>query len=488
MRGLTDTICAPATVAGTGAIGIVRISGEDAIAVAGKLLRCRKGSLGDARTHTLKYAEVLCPDGSVLDEVVAAVFRGPHSYTGEDSVELYCHASSYIMERLLEMLVAAGSRIAEPGEFTQRAFVHGRMDLSQAEAVADVIGATSEVEHRVAVNQMRGGYSGELRSLRDRLVELAALLELELDFSEEEVEFADRGKLRGLASGAEAHCRRLADSFRLGNALKGGVPVAIVGAPNSGKSTLLNALLGEERAIVTDIPGTTRDSIEETCVIDGVRFRFIDTAGIRESDDIVERLGIERALAELGKANIVIGMVDGSLPEDEVRAAAGQIRRLTGEGQRLIIAVNKADISAKGLAALIRKEGGEDCSKAGESGLAAGSEGDELTKAGCGGESVIAISAKNGSGLPELRGLLAASIGSHGSADTLVTNARHAAALSAAADSLSRVLSGLDASIPGDLLAEDLRAAISALSGILGEEISADEVLGEIFRKFCIGK
>ena len=488
MRGLTDTICAPATVAGTGAIGIVRISGEDAIAVTGKLLRCRKGSLGDARTHTLKYAEVLCPDGSVLDEVVAAVFRGPHSYTGEDSVELYCHASSYIMERLLEMLVAAGSRIAEPGEFTQRAFVHGRMDLSQAEAVADVIGATSEVEHRVAVNQMRGGYSGELRSLRDRLVELAALLELELDFSEEEVEFADRGKLRGLASGAEAHCRRLADSFRLGNALKGGVPVAIVGAPNSGKSTLLNALLGEERAIVTDIPGTTRDSIEETCVIDGVRFRFIDTAGIRESDDIVERLGIERALAELGKANIVIGMVDGSLPEDEVRAAAGQIRSLTGEGQRLIIAVNKADISAKGLAALIGKEGGEDCSKAGESGLAAGSEGDELTKAGCGGESVIAISAKNGSGLPELRGLLAASIGSHGSADTLVTNARHAAALSAAADSLSRVLSGLDASIPGDLLAEDLRAAISALSGILGEEISADEVLGEIFGKFCIGK
>ena len=506
MRGLTDTICAPATVAGTGAIGIVRISGEDAIAVTGKLLRCRKGSLGDARTHTLKYAEVLCPDGSVLDEVVAAVFRGPHSYTGEDSVELYCHASSYIMERLLEMLVAAGSRIAEPGEFTQRAFVHGRMDLSQAEAVADVIGATSEVEHRVAVNQMRGGYSGELRSLRDRLVELAALLELELDFSEEEVEFADRGKLRGLASGAEAHCRRLADSFRLGNALKGGVPVAIVGAPNSGKSTLLNALLGEERAIVTDIPGTTRDSIEETCVIDGVRFRFIDTAGIRESDDIVERLGIERALAELGKANIVIGMVDGSLPEDEVRAAAGQIRRLTGEGQKLIIAVNKADISAKGLAALIGKEGGEDCSKAGESGLAAGSEGDELTKAGCrasgrtvesggdeltegcGGESVIAISAKNGSGLSELRGLLAASIGSHGTADTLVTNARHAAALSAAADSLSRVLSGLDASIPGDLLAEDLRAAISALSGILGEEISADEVLGEIFGKFCIGK
>lgn len=463
MRGLTDTICAPATVAGTGAIGIVRISGEDAIAVAGKLLRCRKGSLVNARTHTLKYAEVLCPDGSVLDEVVAAVFRGPHSYTGEDSVELYCHASSYIMERLLEMLVAAGSRIAEPGEFTQRAFVHGRMDLSQAEAVADVIGATSEVEHRVAVNQMRGGYSGELRSLRDRLVELAALLELELDFSEEEVEFADRGKLRGLASGAEAHCRRLADSFRLGNALKGGVPVAIVGAPNSGKSTLLNALLGEERAIVTDIPGTTRDSIEETCVIDGVRFRFIDTAGIRESDDIVERLGIERALAELGKANIVIGMVDGSLPEDEVRAAAGQIRSLTGEGQRLIIAVNKADISAKGLAALIGKEGGE-------------------------GESVIAISAKNGSGLSELRGLLAASIGSHGTADTLVTNARHAAALSAAADSLSRVLSGLDASIPGDLLAEDLRAAISALSGILGEEISADEVLGEIFGKFCIGK
>ena len=467
MRGLTDTICAPATVAGTGAIGIVRISGEQALAVAGKIVRCRKGSISDAHTHTMKFGEVVAADGSVLDEVVAAVYRAPHSYTGEDSVEIFCHASSYIMERLLELLIGAGCRMAEPGEFTQRAFVGGRMDLSQAEAVADVIGATSEVEHRVALNQMRGGYSRELRSLRDRLVELSALLELELDFSEEEVEFADRSRLRELASGAEAHCRRLADSFRLGNALKNGVPVAIVGAPNSGKSTLLNALLGEERAIVTDIPGTTRDTIEESCVIDGVRFRFIDTAGIRESTDIVERLGIERALAELGRASIVIGVVDGS--KDDVAAAAARIRELIREGQTLIVAVNKADLG-------------------GDAAAACGFGQDADAAAACNEATVIAISAKEGQGLDELRRLLSTSIGSHGASDTLVTNARHAAALAAAADSLSRVLRGLDASIPGDLLAEDLRAAIAALSGILGEQISADEVLGEIFGKFCIGK
>lgn len=467
MRGLTGTICAPATLAGTGAIGIVRISGEQALTVAGNIVRCRKGSIPDAHTHTMKFGEVVAADGSVLDEVVAAVYRAPHSYTGEDSVEIFCHASSYIMERLLELLIGAGCRMAEPGEFTQRAFVGGRMDLSQAEAVADVIGATSEVEHRVALNQMRGGYSRELRSLRDRLVELSALLELELDFSEEEVEFADRSRLRELASGAEAHCRRLADSFRLGNALKNGVPVAIVGAPNSGKSTLLNALLGEERAIVTDIPGTTRDTIEESCVIDGVRFRFIDTAGIRESTDIVERLGIERALAELGRASIVIGVVDGS--KDDVADAAARIRELVREGQTLIVAVNKADLG-------------------GDAAAACGFGQDADAAAACNEVTVIAISAKEGHGLDELRRLLSASIGSHGASDTLVTNARHAAALAAAADSLSRVLRGLDASIPGDLLAEDLRAAIAALSGILGEQISADEVLGEIFGKFCIGK
>ena len=301
----SDTVCAPATSVGTGAVSMVRVSGPDSLAIVDKVVRFRSGSASESRGYTLKYGEI--PD---VDEVVAGIYRAPHSYTGEDSAELCCHASAYIVGRILELLTDAGCRLAEAGEFTRRAFVNGKMDLAQAEAVADVIASGSEVQHRVAMNQLRGGYSEELGKIRAELLELTSLMELELDFSEEEVEFADRSRLAALLGDAISRCTALADSFRVGNAIRNGVPVAIVGAPNSGKSTLLNALLHDERAIVSDVPGTTRDTVEETCVIGGVLFRFIDTAGIRETADKVEQLGIERSFSKAAEAEVVLGMVD----------------------------------------------------------------------------------------------------------------------------------------------------------------------------------
>ena len=301
----SDTVCAPATSVGTGAVSMVRVSGPDSLAIVDKVVRFRSGSASESRGYTLKYGEI--PD---VDEVVAGIYRAPHSYTGEDSAELCCHASAYIVGRILELLTDAGCRLAEAGEFTRRAFVNGKMDLAQAEAVADVIASGSEVQHRVAMNQLRGGYSEELGKIRAELLELTSLMELELDFSEEEVEFADRSRLAALLDDAISRCTALADSFRVGNAIRNGVPVAIVGAPNSGKSTLLNALLHDERAIVSDVPGTTRDTVEETCVIGGVLFRFIDTAGIRETADKVERLGIERSFSKAAGAEVVLGVVD----------------------------------------------------------------------------------------------------------------------------------------------------------------------------------
>ena len=301
----SDTVCAPATSVGTVAVSMVRVSGPDCLAIVDKVVRFRSGSASESRGYTLKYGEI--PD---VDEVVAGIYRAPHSYTGEDSAELCCHASAYIVGRILELLTDAGCRLAEAGEFTRRAFVNGKMDLAQAEAVADVIASGSEVQHRVAMNQLRGGYSEKLGKIRAELLELTSLMELELDFSEEEVEFADRGRLAALLYDAISRCTALADSFRVGNAIRNGVPVAIVGAPNSGKSTLLNALLHDERAIVSDVPGTTRDTVEETCVIGGVLFRFIDTAGIRETADKVEQLGIERSFSKAAGAEVVLGMVD----------------------------------------------------------------------------------------------------------------------------------------------------------------------------------
>ena len=343
----SDTVCAPATSVGTGAVSVIRISGPESLRIVDKVVRFRSGSASESRGYVLKYGEI-----PGVDEVVAGIYRAPHSYTGEDSVELCCHASAYIAGRILELLCDSGCRLAEAGEFTRRAFVNGKMDLAQAEAVADVIASSSEAQHRVALNQLRGGYSAELGKIRAELLELTSLMELELDFSEEDLEFADRGRLEALLDDAIARCSSLADSFRLGNAIRNGVPVAIVGAPNSGKSTLLNALLHDERAIVSDVPGTTRDTVEETCVIGGVLFRFIDTAGIRETSDKVELLGIERSFNKAAGAEVVLGVVDAAdspAPENPAddSSVSGQIRKLVGMvdlgRQKLVLLMNKCD-------------------------------------------------------------------------------------------------------------------------------------------------
>ena len=465
MLRMNDTICAPATSVGAGAISVVRISGPEAMAAVDRVVRFRSGDAASAPGYSVKFGSV---EG--LDEVLVAIFRAPHSYTGEDSAEISCHASPYIVSTLLDRLTEAGCRLAEPGEFTQRAFLNGKMDLAQAEAVADVIASATSAQHRVAMNQLRGGYSAELRGLRKQLLELTALMELELDFSEEDVEFADRSRLRELLDTACSHCRQLADSFRLGNAIRNGVPVAIVGAPNSGKSTLLNALLRDDRAIVSDVPGTTRDTVEETCVIDGVLFRIIDTAGIRESSDEVEKLGIERTFRKISEAEIVLGVVDAS---DSPTAMEASLRTMLDKvdfgQQKMLILANKTDKTDvnKNVTAI--------------NNFVSSTDYKDYTI------DVVEISAKAGSGLEKLRSALVERAGIASASGTLVTNARHAAALREAADSLSMVSDGLDRHISSDLLSEDLRAALASLGSITGE-ITTDEVLGEIFSKFCIGK
>lgn len=489
------TICAPATIPGTGAISIIRVSGEDSLAIADKVIDVKGESLSETEGYRLRYGTIFADDGSVLDNVIVSVFRAPHSYTGENSVEISCHASRFIVNAVLELLVNAGARIAAPGEFTRRAFVNGKMDLAQAEAVADVIASQSAASHKVAMNQLKGGFSSELRVLREKLLTMTSLLELELDFSEEDVEFASRSELGALVNEALAHIGRLTDSFSRGNAIKNGVPVAIVGATNTGKSTLLNALLGEERAIVSDIAGTTRDTIEETLNLGGVMFRFIDTAGIRETDELVEKIGIERTFKKLNDASIVLGMTDLSRGEDSVLADAEYIWskvNACGTGREFLLLVNKCDVDGI--------ESVETGSEAGYAGVGSGAgyadkagkmarieaalrEKGIVTK-------MIPISAKTGSGLPELTEALA-EIGRRITGDTdetLVTNIRHYEALSRAATALGRVRDGLKvATLPPDLIAQDLREALYHLGEIVGE-ISTDEVLGNIFRKFCIGK
>lgn len=468
-----DTIVAPATIPGTGAISIIRVSGPDALALSDKVVHLRNGSIASSKGYTIHYGDVTLEDGSRLDDVLVSVFRNPHSYTGEDSVEISCHASRYIVEQLLSLLCRAGARMAGPGEFTQRAFVNGKMDLAQAEAVADVIAAQSAAAHKVAYSQMRGHFSKELEQMSDELVDMTSLLELELDFSEEEVEFADRSKLNSLLEGLLAHVSRLIDSFRLGNAIKNGVPVAIVGAANSGKSTLLNALLGEDRAIVSDIAGTTRDSIEETLNIDGILFRFIDTAGIRETGEAIEKIGIDRTFKKLSEADIVLGVVDGSADGSEIESNLKEILgRIDFASQTLIILVNKADKAAndvfnKNVTVINNLVSSIDRQV-----------------------DTLQIAAKSGEGLDSLRKMLSDRKKSQiESADsTLITNVRHLEALREARTSLLRVRESLEAGIPSDLVAQDLREAIATLNSILGRHIDSTTILNHIFKNHCIGK
>lgn len=453
MSRAEDTICAPATSPG-GAICVIRVSGSGCFAAVDAVVHMRRGSAASAKGFSVHFGEV---EG--LDEVLVCVFRAPQSYTGEDMAEISCHASPYVVSELLRRLGAAGCRMAGPGEFTRRAFTAGKMDLAQAEAVADLIAASSQAAHKLAFSQLRGHYSQRLRELRQQIIELGALMELELDFSEEEVEFADRGRLELLAREALGQIERLADSFRLGNAFKRGIPVAIVGPVNSGKSTLLNALLGEERALVSDIPGTTRDTVEEVLVLGGVAYRFIDTAGLRQTDETVEKMGIERSLEQIGKASIVLVLLDASAPVAELAGVVADVRARLREDCRAIWVRSKSDI------------GGPDF--ASELGL----------------EGLISISAKTGEGLTELRDAICAGARQDllAADGLLVTNQRHQQALLRAAEDLRRFLDGLCTSLPTDLLAEDLRSATAALGTIFGE-VTPDDVLGEVFGRFCIGK
>ena len=457
-----DIICAPATVPGTGAISVIRVSGKGSLELADKVISLRKGSIAQSKGYTLHFGSIFASDGSLLDEVIVSVFRAPNSYTGEDGVEISCHSSKYIVSETIGLLCEKGCRMAGPGEFTQRAYLNGKMDLAQAEAVADVIAADSKAALRVAQSQLRGEYSAAFKELRDALVRLSALVELELDFSEEEVEFASREMIIGLAESAIAKMSRLRDSYRVGNALKNGVPVAIVGAPNVGKSTLLNALLGEDRAITSDIPGTTRDTVEESIVIEGVRYRFIDTAGIRETEQMIERLGIERSLAKIRDAAIVICLLDATKKDESEQMLSKVESLIDSENQKIIVVANKSDLNGH-----VKEE---------LSGLS---------------EGAISISALRKGGLRELE----KAIVKCGFADTdehvIVTSARHYNALSSAVESLRAVVRAVREGISEELLAEDLRAAICDINSIFAstsDSITPDEVLGEVFGKFCIGK
>jgi len=462
-----ETICAPATAMG-GAIAIVRISGSESLSICEKIFfpSDKNIKLTDQKGFTILFGEIRSGE-EVVDEVLLSVFRSPHSYTGENAAEISCHASPYIVKKILELLINNGAVSASPGEFTQRAFMNGRIDLSQAEAVADVIASTTRAAHKVAVNQMRGGFSDEISRLRFELLNFASLIELELDFGEEDVEFADRNDLKSIILRIKDLADRLTNSFSLGNVVKNGIPVVIIGKPNSGKSTLLNALLNEEKAIVSDIPGTTRDTIEDTITIDGLAYRFIDTAGLRDTEDVIESLGIKKTHEKILQASVILLVDEISDSPESVNKRIGAIREMiTESGKRLIIIINKCDKSQPG-----QKEGlineiilNDD-------------------------ENLLFISAKEKSGLEELRVALAEDVIKEklNTDDTIITNIRHYEALLHVSESLDRVLTGLDNKIPEDLIAIDIRQAIHYLGEITGQ-ITSDEILGNIFKNFCIGK
>ena len=505
MVGFDDTICARATASGFGAIAVIRVSGPEAFAVVDRCFRSMDGvSVADTPGWRVKFGQFFDHD-ELLDEVVVTVFRAPRSYTGEDSVEISCHGSEYIAQRILQTLMASGARLAEGGEFTRRAFLNGKMDLAQAEAVADVIASETSAAHRVALQQMRGGFSDELGRMRTDLLQLVSLMELELDFSEEEVEFADRTQLVSTVRDLASHVRMLIKSFALGNVIKNGVPVAIAGATNTGKSTMLNALLGEERAIVSSIHGTTRDTIEETLNIDGITFRFIDTAGIRNTTETIEIIGIERTYTKIQQASLVLMVLDAERPEYFEEGLHTLSTRIDPTHQQVIILLNKVD-ALDGISSASSVAGNSSASsvvgnpaEATSDTSAAMVDGTLATylerirlaaeQAGIQPLRILPIAAKQKKGIAELCDLLSYSQTSlrHTTDATLVTNLRHYEALQEASQALDRVQEGLELSIPTDLVAQDIREAIHYIGTITGS-ITTDEVLGNIFGKFCIGK
>ena len=461
-----STICAISTPAGQGGIAVIRVSGPEAITVCDKIFQpASEGkTICKQAPYTMNHGQIV-KDNIVLDEVIVAVFHHPHSFTGENVVEISCHGSTYIQQEILKLLIEKGCQLAHPGEFTQRAFLNGKMDLSQAEAVADVIASASTASHRLAMNQMRGGFSKELQHLRSQLLNFVSLLELELDFGEEDVEFADRSQLFQLADDIQTIIARLANSFSVGNVLKNGVPVVIVGETNAGKSTLLNLLLNEEKAIVSEVHGTTRDAIEDVINIQGITFRFIDTAGIRDTNDEVEKMGINKTFKKIDQASIIIWMIDTTYFNTEIEYIADKIVPKT-QHKKLIIVFNKIDKISPEEQQILDEEFLPDVPA-----------------------ERIYLSAKYKKNTEKLEKALlkAANLPELKSDDVIVTNLRHYEALTKALASIERVKNGLTSNLSGDFIAQDIRECMHYLGEITGE-ITTDEVLGEIFRKFCIGK